>query len=99
MAIIKRKIVYENIFSFILCFKTSVKCLEYLVLDLLVTFISMRVVGLVYLYTVILSVIVMFTIKPHWATRKQAIAKTPAKWTAYQIPSVFVVFVAPVFKV
>jgi hypothetical protein len=37
--------------------------------------------------------------KPHWATRQQAIAKTPAKWTAYQIPSVIVVFVFLVLKV
>jgi hypothetical protein len=37
--------------------------------------------------------------KPHWATRQQAIAKTPAKWSAYQIPSVIVVFVILVFKV
>jgi hypothetical protein len=37
--------------------------------------------------------------KPHWATRHQAIAKTPAKWSAYQIPSVIVVFVILVFKV
>jgi hypothetical protein len=39
--------------------------------------------------------------KPHEATRQQAIAKTPAKWTAYQIPSVVVVFVFVilVFKV
>jgi hypothetical protein len=33
------------------------------------------------------------------ATRQQAIAKTPAKWPAYQIPSVIVVFVISVFKV
>jgi hypothetical protein len=33
------------------------------------------------------------------ATRQQAIAKTPAKWSAYQIPSVIVVFVILVFKV
>jgi hypothetical protein len=37
--------------------------------------------------------------KPHWATRQQAIAKTPAKWSAYQIPSVIVVFVILAFKV
>jgi hypothetical protein len=37
--------------------------------------------------------------KPHWATRQQAIAKTPAKWYVYQIPSVIVVFVILVFKV
>jgi hypothetical protein len=37
--------------------------------------------------------------EPHWATRQQAIAKTPAKWSAYQIPSVIVVFVILVFKV
>jgi hypothetical protein len=29
----------------------------------------------------------------HWATRKLAIGKTPAKWSAYRIPSVIVVFV------
>jgi hypothetical protein len=33
------------------------------------------------------------------ATRQQAIAKTPAKWYAYQIPSVIVVFVILVVKV
>jgi hypothetical protein len=38
--------------------------------------------------------------EPHGATRQQqAIAKTPAKWSAYQIPRVTVVFVVPVFKV
>jgi hypothetical protein len=37
--------------------------------------------------------------KPHWGTRQQAIAKTPAKWSAYHIPSVNVVFVILVFKV
>jgi hypothetical protein len=37
--------------------------------------------------------------KPNWATRQQAIAKTPAKWSAYQIPSVTVVFEVLVFKV
>jgi uncharacterized membrane protein len=39
--------------------------------------------------------------KSHWATRQQAIAKTPAKWSAYQIPStsIVVVFVILVFKV
>jgi hypothetical protein len=37
--------------------------------------------------------------KPHWATRQQAIAKTPAKRSAYQITSVTVVFVILVFKV
>jgi hypothetical protein len=36
--------------------------------------------------------------KPHWATRQQAIAETPAKWSAYQIPSVIVVFVILVCK-
>jgi hypothetical protein len=36
---------------------------------------------------------------PNWATRQQAINKTPAKWSAYQIPSVDVVFVILVFKV
>jgi hypothetical protein len=35
--------------------------------------------------------------KPHGATRQQAIWKTPAKWSAYQIPSVIVVFVILVF--
>jgi hypothetical protein len=30
--------------------------------------------------------------KPHWATRQQAIANTPAKWSVYQIPSVIVVW-------
>jgi hypothetical protein len=33
------------------------------------------------------------------ATRQQAIAKTPAKSSAYQIPSVIVVFVILVFEV
>jgi hypothetical protein len=33
------------------------------------------------------------------AARQQAIAKTPAKWSAYQIPSAIVVFVILVFKV
>jgi hypothetical protein len=98
MAIIKRKIVYENICCFILRFNSNVKSLEYLVLDLVVSFISSRVVGMVYLYTVVL-LIVMFTIKFHWTTTQQAIAKTPAKWTAYQIFSVIVVFVILVFKV
>jgi hypothetical protein len=37
--------------------------------------------------------------EPHGATRQQAIAKTPAKWSDYQIPSVIVVFVVLVFKV
>jgi hypothetical protein len=36
--------------------------------------------------------------EPHGATRQQAIAKTPAKWSAYQIPSVIVVFVILVFS-
>jgi hypothetical protein len=36
----------------------------------------------------------------HGATRQQqAIAKTPAKWSAHQIPSAIVVFVVLVFKV
>jgi hypothetical protein len=35
----------------------------------------------------------------HGATRQQANAKTPAKWSAYQIPSVIVVFVVLVCKV
>jgi hypothetical protein len=37
--------------------------------------------------------------EPRWATRQQAIAKTPAKWSAYQIPSVVVAFVIVMFKV
>jgi hypothetical protein len=37
--------------------------------------------------------------EPHGATRKQAIAKTPAKLSAYQFPSVIFVFVVLVFKV
>jgi hypothetical protein len=37
--------------------------------------------------------------KPHGATRKQATAKTPAKWPGYQIPSVIVVFIILVFRV
>jgi hypothetical protein len=37
--------------------------------------------------------------KPHWATRQQAIAKTPAKLSAYQILSVIVIFVILVVKV
>jgi hypothetical protein len=37
--------------------------------------------------------------KPHAATRQQAIAKTPAKRSADQIPSVIVVYVMLVFKV
>jgi hypothetical protein len=36
--------------------------------------------------------------KPHWAARQQAIANTPAKWSAYQIPSVTVVFVILVLR-
>jgi hypothetical protein len=36
---------------------------------------------------------------PLGATRQQAVAKTPAKWSAYQILSVIVVFVFLVFKV
>jgi hypothetical protein len=39
------------------------------------------------------------THKPHGATRQQAFAETPAKWSAYQIPSVIVAFVVLVFKV
>jgi hypothetical protein len=35
--------------------------------------------------------------KPHWATRQQAIVKIPAKWSAYEIPSVTVVFVIQSF--
>jgi hypothetical protein len=34
-----------------------------------------------------------------WATRQQAITETPAKWSAYQIPSVIVVFVILALKV
>jgi hypothetical protein len=37
--------------------------------------------------------------EPHGAVRQQAIAKTPAKWSAYQIPSVTVVFVVLLYKV
>jgi hypothetical protein len=37
--------------------------------------------------------------KPHWATRQQVIAKTPEKWSAYQIPSEIFVFIVLVFKV
>jgi hypothetical protein len=37
--------------------------------------------------------------KPHGATRQQAIAKTPAKLSAYQIPRVIIVFVVLVFEV
>jgi hypothetical protein len=37
--------------------------------------------------------------EPHGATRKQAIAKAPATWSAYQIPTVTVVFIVLVFKV
>jgi hypothetical protein len=37
--------------------------------------------------------------KPHEAIRQQAIEKTPAKWSAYQIPSVTVVFAVLVVKV
>jgi hypothetical protein len=40
-----------------------------------------------------------FISEPHGATRRQAIAKIPAKWSAYQIPSATVVFVVLVFKV
>jgi hypothetical protein len=36
--------------------------------------------------------------KPHWATRQQAIAKTSAKWSTYQIPSLIVAFVILVLK-
>jgi hypothetical protein len=36
--------------------------------------------------------------EPHGAARQQATAKTSAKWSAYQILSVFVVFVVLVFK-
>jgi hypothetical protein len=37
--------------------------------------------------------------KPHWATWQNAIGNIPAKLSAYQIPSVNVVFVILVFKV
>jgi hypothetical protein len=37
--------------------------------------------------------------KPHGNTTQQAIAKTPAKWSTYQILRVIVVFVILVFKV
>jgi hypothetical protein len=37
--------------------------------------------------------------KPHGATRQQAIVKTPAKLSAYQIPGVIADFVILVFKV
>jgi hypothetical protein len=37
--------------------------------------------------------------EPHGTTRQQEIAKTPAKWPAYHIPSVIVVFVVLVFMV
>jgi hypothetical protein len=36
--------------------------------------------------------------KLHGATRQQAIAKTPVKWSAYQILSVILVFVILIFK-
>jgi hypothetical protein len=36
--------------------------------------------------------------EPHGAIRQQAIAETPAKWSAYQIPSVTIVFVVLVCK-
>jgi hypothetical protein len=35
--------------------------------------------------------------EPRGATRQQTIAMTPAKLSAYQIPSVFIVFVILVF--
>jgi hypothetical protein len=37
--------------------------------------------------------------KPHGAARQQATAKTPARWSAYQIPSAIALFVVLVFKV
>jgi hypothetical protein len=38
--------------------------------------------------------------KPHGAIRQQAIVNTPAKWSAFQIPNVIVVFIVVlVFKV
>jgi hypothetical protein len=37
--------------------------------------------------------------EPHGATRQQAIAETPAKWSAYQIPTVIVVFVVLILGV
>jgi hypothetical protein len=36
--------------------------------------------------------------EPHGATKQQVIAKPPAKWSAYQIPSVIVIFVVIVFN-
>jgi hypothetical protein len=36
--------------------------------------------------------------KPNWATRQQAIATKPAKWSAYQIPSVIVASVILVLR-
>jgi hypothetical protein len=36
--------------------------------------------------------------KPHGGTRQQAIAKTPAEWSANQILGVIVVFVTPVLR-
>jgi hypothetical protein len=36
--------------------------------------------------------------EPHGATRQQAIAKTPAKRSAYRIPSVIVVFVIMIVR-
>jgi hypothetical protein len=40
------------------------------------------------LNTVLTSAHTQTACEPHGATRQQAIAKTPAKWSAYQIPSV-----------
>jgi hypothetical protein len=37
--------------------------------------------------------------EPDGAASQQAIAETPAKWSAYQIPSVIVVFAVLVVKV
>jgi hypothetical protein len=42
---------------------------------------------------IIITIIILF------ATRQQVVANTPAKWSAYQIPSVIVVFVVLVSKV
>jgi hypothetical protein len=52
-------------------------------------------------YSVRLSAHPNASSKPHGATRQQAIAKAPPKWSAYQIPSIIVVlvFVILVFKV
>jgi hypothetical protein len=51
------------------------------------------------LNTVLASAHIQMTSKPDGATRQQAIAKTPAKWSAYQIASIVDVFVILVVKV